>query len=349
MKYTHKRSVISIAMAALVLVSLCAVYASTSVSAADSSGSKAQPSAALVGAPLAGAPAVCVQDKSTVDLFAKGQDGALWYKQLNRPTGSWSAWMSLGGKLTSDPAAAALSPLADSAGPVDVFARGGDGALWARNTVDGGATWSNWYKIGGQLLAGTGPAAYGSVFAFDNRVGWFVIGMDHALWHAWNDNTGTHNWENLGGYLTSSPAATVGDSSQLDVFARGVNGALWTREFQTTTWTAWLSLGGQIAPGTGPAACAPGGIGHVFVQGIDGALWYRTGFDGLENWINWQTAGGHLTASPAAAVQGGGGWIASHDMFVFARGGDNNLWERTGVGFPDDTWASWTGPMAGPP
>jgi hypothetical protein len=35
------------------------------------------------------------------------------------------------------------------------------------------------------------------------------------------------SWENLGGYLTSSPAATSPASGVIDVFVRGGDGALW--------------------------------------------------------------------------------------------------------------------------
>ena len=127
----------------------------------------------------------------------------------------------------------------------------------------GGATWSSWANLGGQLLAGTGPgvSSYGStVFSI------FVTGTDHALYKkiSW-DSTG--GWEKVGGYLTSSPAVTASTSGVIDVYVRGGDGALWQREYSSTAWGSWASLGGQIAPNTGPAVCSSGpGRLDVFVR-----------------------------------------------------------------------------------
>jgi hypothetical protein len=50
--------------------------------------------------------------------------------------------------------------------------------------------------------------------------------MNGALYH--QSYTGTWSgWENLGGVLTSSPAAVSPASGVIDVFVRGTNGALW--------------------------------------------------------------------------------------------------------------------------
>ncbi len=154
--------------------------------------------AAARSASVVGAPAVCAQAANSIDLFINGTDGALWWEHWDGQT--WGTWKSLGGRLTSDPAA-----VSRSAGKIDVFVRGGDGALWSRDTTDGGTSWCTWYKIGGQLLAGTGPAAYAWG---DVRIGVFVTGTNKALYHIWNDGEWS-SWQNLGGILTSSPAATA--------------------------------------------------------------------------------------------------------------------------------------------
>ena len=68
----HKLTLISIAMAALVLASLCAVGASTlSVSAAPGNSANAR-APAVVGAPVgAGAPAVVALSATKLDLFIR--------------------------------------------------------------------------------------------------------------------------------------------------------------------------------------------------------------------------------------------------------------------------------------
>jgi hypothetical protein len=268
---------------------------------------------------VVGAPAVCAQAANSIDLFIDGTDGALWWEHWDGQT--WGTWKSLGGSLTSDPAA-----VSRSAGKIDVFVRGTDGALWQRATTDGGTSWSNWYKIGGQLLAGTGPAAYAWG---DARIGVFVTGTNKALYHIWNDGAWS-SWQNLGGVLTSSPAATSPTSGVTDVYGRGTDGALWQREYNNA-WSGWQSLGGRTPSGTGPAACSwgPGRL-DVFVQGTDGALWHKS-YNSA--WSGWESLGGKLTSSPAAAAASGGNRI---DAFV--RGTDGAVWQKS---YYNGGWSAW--------
>jgi hypothetical protein len=134
----RKCTLISVAMTTLVLVSLCTVCASISVSAAVSSSANIQ--SALVGAPagVAGAPAVCKPyvNGGYIALFVRGNDGALWWESWD---GTWSGWTSLGapaGGLTSDPAV--TTP---DYNYMTVSVRGTDGALWVIETSDGGNSW----------------------------------------------------------------------------------------------------------------------------------------------------------------------------------------------------------------
>jgi len=149
----RKCTLISVAMTTLVLVSLCTVCASISVSAAVSSSANIQ--SALVGAPagVAGAPAVCKPyvNGGYIALFVRGNDGALWWESWD---GTWSGWTSLGapaGGLTSDPAV--TTP---DYNYMTVSVRGTDGALWVIETSDGGNSWGGWYSWGGQILPGHG-------------------------------------------------------------------------------------------------------------------------------------------------------------------------------------------------
>ena len=136
MKHIHKRDCISIALVTIALISLCAGCASPLVNAAGGdSGMNVRPPA-LVGAPVAGAPAVCAQNANSLDVFVQGTDHALWYNHWDGTT--WS-WKSLGGILTSSPAA--TSP---SSGVIDVFVRGSDGVLWEK-TYNG--AWSGWTSV----------------------------------------------------------------------------------------------------------------------------------------------------------------------------------------------------------
>jgi hypothetical protein len=82
---------------------------------------------------------VTAQNANSLDLFVRGTDNALWYKYWTGTT--WTAATSLGGVLTSSPAA--TSP---GNGTIDVFVRGTDNGLWEK-TYNG--VWFGWTSIGG--------------------------------------------------------------------------------------------------------------------------------------------------------------------------------------------------------
>ena len=272
--------------------------------------------------PVASAPAACAQG-TNLALFAEGADNALYWKHWDGTT--WSTSTSLGGNLTSSPAA--TSP---SNGVIDVFARGSDGALWSKNTTNGGTSWTSWHSLSGQLASGTGPAACAQNA---NSLDVFVQGTGNALWHKSLQGSTWSAWESLGGNLTSSPAATSPSNGVIDVFARGTDGALWSKNTTNggTSWTSWHSLSGQLASGTGPAACAQNANSlDVFVQGTGNALWHKS-LQG-STWSAWGSLGGNLTSSPAATSPSNG------VIDVFARGSDGALWQKT----YNNRWSGWT-------
>jgi hypothetical protein len=314
MRRTHKNW-IGIPIAAIVLISLCSVCVSP-LSLAASTGANVQ-GPALVGATVIPAPAVCARAANSLDLFTKGTNNALLWQHWDGSR--WSAATSLGGVLTSSPAVAS-----SGTNRIDVFVRGTDGALWQRTTTNGGATWTAWTSLGGQLPAGTGPGAcsWGS-----GRLDVFVQGTNGALYHkgsgAWS------NWENLGGKLTSSPAVASSGTNRIDVFVRGTDGAPYQRSWTGTRWSSWAALDGLIAQGTGPAACSWGsGRLDVFVQGTNGALYHK----GSGAWSNWENLGGKLTSSPAAAAAS-----STSRIDVFVRGTDYSLWQKT----YNNGWSGW--------
>ena len=177
-------------------------------------------------------------------LFVQGTDHALWTNHYQSGSG-WSGWQSLGGSLTSSPAA--TSP---TSSVTDVFVRGTDGAIWEKATTNGGSSWSGWTSLGGQIASGTGTA----VCTSGSRLDVLAQGTNGALYQkTWTGSWS--NWTSLGGSLTSSPAATSLGNGLIDVFARGTDGAVWYKDWSGTAWSGWHSLGGHVAAGTGPAAC----------------------------------------------------------------------------------------------
>jgi hypothetical protein len=351
--------VVSIALATLMLVALCAVCVSPlSVSAQNNAAGQSvavpstsvQPSIhlakasvasapavvqapALVGGNVYSAPAVSTDGSGWTQFFVVGSDHALWYRAYNQLT-----WKSLGGYVTADPAS-----VSQTAGVTDVFVRGIDGALWSKYTTDGGTTWTAWSKLNAQLKAGTGPTAY----AWGNqRLGVFVTGMSSTVSQIYVDKWGVHS-ENIGGTASSSPAATSYEPGRIDVFVRGPYNALWQRTYTEGTgnnWGAWTSLGGTILAGTGPTATSykSGATVRidVFVIGMNKHVWWDK-WNGVV-WSNWDaptyTHGdlqGQATSSPGAMT-----FPVGNTVWVFVRGIDYQLWDRSHVGGAD-TWNAW--------
>lgn len=94
------------------------------------------------------------------------------------------------------------------------------------------------------------------------------------------------------------------------------------------------SLGGVLAPGSGPGAASwgPGRL-DVFVRGGDNALWQKGSADGGITWSGWGSLGGVLTSDPAAVSWGPG------RIDVFVRSSDNAIWQRS----YDQSINGWTG------
>jgi hypothetical protein len=181
-------------------------------------------------------------------------------------------------------------------------------------------------------MAGTGP-----VVSSSNNGPWYIFAVNTSgtLWYTPYGNSST--WNSLGGVCTASPAAVSwGNTLRFDVFVRGSDGALWHIYSNDggSTWSNWESLGGQLAPGTGPAVASwSQGRLDVFVQGTDNQLWHK--WWNSAGWSGWESLGGKLTASPAAT------WdmavTPANNIYVFVRGSDGAVWQK----YYQNGWSSW--------
>ena len=335
----------SVAMAAIVLVSLCAVGASTlSVSAAQ--GSSSTP--AVVGAPVgSGAPGVCSVNGTGLDLFIRvAADNSLVWKESPDGTNWTSSQTSLGGTLTAPPAVnASFANTTSTYASIYVCARGTDGSLYERTITPNGTqitqansssyTMSPWVYLGGQLATNTGPSvcSWGT-----GRLDVFVQGTDGAMWHKWWTGTSWNGWESLGGKLTSAPGATaMGPSpNQIGVFVAGVNGTIYYKHWNGNAWSGWANVGGQLLSGTSPAA---------YNWGTSQIGWLVTGTDSnlYRSWVGsssgYEGIAGVLTSSPSVTAKQNG------LLDVFARGSTGTFAAlyQISYGYPNPgVWGTWT-------
>jgi hypothetical protein len=124
----------------------------------------------------------------------------------------------------------------------------------------------------------------------------------------------------MGGSITSDPdAASPADATQLTVFARGTDNAVWQYFMIGNKWTA-QSLGGVCISGPSAVYSGPSRL-DVFCRGTDGEPWTRT-WKPATSWSPWSPMGGQATSDPDAVSQGAG--FAPQ---VFARGTDGAVWQ----------------------
>jgi hypothetical protein len=228
----------------------------------------------------------------------------------------------------------AVSATGLTSGPLaNLFYTGTDSHVYAAGLPLSGPAAS----LGGRLTSGPATTT-GTIF------GW---GPGNALWqYVGSNHQALDQWASLGGRLTSMPGAAAGALSvrggqSLDVVVRGLNGAVWEREFNvaTTTWRGWISLGGHVLSGTGPAAVNVGGTLYVLAAGTDYALWVTHSADGT-HWSGWRSLGGRLTryVSPADV---GAATPASGVGVAFVRGADNAAWYTEFAGATPGVTPGW--------
>jgi hypothetical protein len=339
----HNRILMSVAMAAVVLVSLFAVGASTlSVSAAQGNSSTPPTVGAAVGS---GAPGVCSQDGTSLDLFIRGTDNSLhWWHSSDGVTWSSTGALQVAGPNALGSAAAATSP---TLGTINVFVRGNDaaGSLWEltiTNANTGSPTIpTSWVHIGGKLATKTGP----SVCSYGTSTAVFVTGTDYQCYYyaTLTANLPPHKWFGLSGKLASAPAATaLSDGSKIGLFVVGTgNSGLWYKQNTGGTWaTSWTSVGGQALAGTSLAA---------YNWGTSRLGWLVTGTDGnlYNNWVGnsagYEGIAATLTSSPSVATITP--TMTGYGLAVFARvssGGTAALSQNNYNYQSSGGWGTWT-------
>jgi len=287
---------------------------------------------------------VAFNSDGRLEVFAVGGDRAVWHNWQTAPhAGPWSGWASLGGLVTSDPAA-----LDNSDGRLEVFARGADNALWHNwQTAPHAGPWSGWASLGGGITSD--PSV---VVNSDGRLEVFVRGEDNSLWHNWQ--TAPHagpwsGWASLGGGITSNPAAVVNSDGRIEVFVRGDDNALW-HNWQTAPhagpWSGWFSLAGGLASDPVAFVNSDGRL-EVFARGTDSALWHiwqEVAHSGP--WSAWSSLGGVLSGDPEVIDNSDG------RLEVFARGMDKaiwHIWQDAAHAGPWSAWASLGGALASDP
>jgi hypothetical protein len=166
--------------------------------------------AAPSGYYFVGEPAMVAPSPNVHDVFARGSDNTLWHRAWRD---GWSAWMPLGGYITSSPAVTLQGE------KIVVAAVGYDGAIWTMSRAVGGGDWSAWERVPGDLQFTTAPAIVSpgpgmlDLYAVDpnldaDDVPHPVLKMNRfrSTWQGWTE---TLPAADPGGEPVSAPAATM--------------------------------------------------------------------------------------------------------------------------------------------
>ncbi len=263
-------------------------------------------------------------------LFARTAGGVLWRASSNGLSWTWashgrppSVWLTRG-------YGAVAAGAAEYA-----FVQGSDGNLWSRSRTGGAWSWTN---LGQPAGAGGIEAPVGTIVVA-NRPHVFVKGRDGNLWlQAWTGSA--WGWSKQGRPSTGAVHAGYGavtltpesGAQRPFAFVTGVDGDLWSRSRNGTTWT-WTKLGRPA--GTGIHSPAGATVGddtgpQVFVRGVDGQLWRRSPAGQTPAWTSLGRPPGTGINATYGAISDPADWGGTWTVFV--KGGDGRLWYRGGAG-----------------
>ena len=152
-----------------------------------------------------------------------------------------------------------------------------------------------------------------AVLASDGQLDLFRLGPDNTLrWQHSDDGSSWGDWQNLDGMLASGPGAISLGPDHMQVFARGVDDALWAITYNGSDWD-WQRIDRDGMPEGVTIASAPAVVSPaanqllVMVHASDDRLWQLT-YDG-SSWGDWQPAVGLpadviFASAPAMAAYG---------------------------------------------
>lgn len=230
--------------------------------------------------PIAGSPAVAARSATNRDLFVRGTDNQLYYR--NWENGVWSSWFWIQGPgpthipISGSPAVTWRS---DTGNAFTVVVRGSDNQIYGKSFAES-TGWTSWFWLG----APPGGATSSPAVAMHANTAMHIVvrGSNGQIWDRSWSPAGWSEWISLGGNVTSSPAL-AGAGGNIWLFARGTDNTLQYRR-GTYGWTAWASLGGSVVSDPAAATRDSGGVDVLAVLS-DGRLWQRRFVAG--SWTGW--------------------------------------------------------------
>ncbi len=268
--------------------------------------------------------------------LSDGSTGHAWYTSGV----GWNKYQSLGGSNLTH-----FATLVWLDGRSEVFALGGDGAIWHDFWDLSKSAWSGWQSLGGSFATGPGTVTW------SNGTGeLFAVDAAGKLWHSWSGSgasfpNGWYAWTQMGSGMASRPSPVRWADGHAEVFVRGQDGQLYHSDFSLQSgWPALSAIGGggqivgepsAIMNGSGKGA-APGP--EVFARDPQGRVVHL-----------WWTGSGYSNLAPLGSQVAASdplGWIRGDGTAeVFAIDPSGNLVHTHHD--PTNGWSAWASIASG--
>jgi hypothetical protein len=265
-------------------------------------------------------PIVFSRKRSRAEILAPTPYGRVLYQEVQAGVLIPQHWESIG-KAISGP----LCGVSKVSNQIDVFSHSNGRVLHKALVMNSWAPKDDWQDLGTFKGGISLPPAVVSIAPGRlDIVGIVGYGRDlvHKHWHDgrwWPSET---EWDSIGGYWYSAPAAVTTAPNRFDVFTLGPE-----RQLIQYTWNRWWSgstsqLGNFLSR---PCAVSPrAGYAHVFCIGVDHQMYHRImNIYDKPMWFpnnSWHSLGGDFDSVPTA-ISGGGGKV-----YVFCKGTDEEIY-----------------------
>lgn len=248
-----------------------------------------------------------------------------------------------------------MTALSTVPGGTSLFTSGYDGNIWS-NYFDPRTTakWQEkWFSLGGAEVFGRTTGAAGTritaISTMPGGTSLYGVGKDGAVWTKFYEPRGNaywSDWFSLGSAVAKGTHVTALSTMEngTSLYVHGLDNAVWTRWFDPRDpkqdWSPWISLGGNMKPGTEVTAIStvPGGT-TLFIVGPEGDVQTQY-FDPMGGkWSGWYSLGGAVRDnSNITAIS----TLPSRTQ-VFVVGLDDAVWKiefEPRVANPQ--WSAWT-------
>jgi hypothetical protein len=167
-----------------------------------------------------------------LDLFATGNDGAVWTTWWESGPG-WQPWFLVHNEVKMQPGAMVTALWRSNDTHLDLFATGNDGAVWT-TWWESSPGWQPWFLVHSGIKMQPGATVTALWRSNETYLDLFASGNDGTVWSTWFEaRPGWQPWFVIQPEVKMQLGTTVtalsrSNDTHLDLFATGNDGAVWT-------------------------------------------------------------------------------------------------------------------------